>query len=156
VADRDADFPSGLIPELALWNEGRGIDVDSWIGCVGNYEHAIGYGRLFWPKFREHDGGVFFDYRFKVENYDAFMKQTAGDRRSVEAVMNHHHILDLFGDPELAPTRAQIKYLGRLLREMWAAKLERDFPGRQIVVAFDDADKDDDLDYEVTFFQATR
>jgi hypothetical protein len=141
-----------LIPETQEWNDGRGIDLDDWIGCVGNYEHAIAYGELFWPDFAEHDGCVFFS-GFSEENYRGFMQQTSGNRQAVEAVMNHRHILDLLSNPELKPTQAQVVYLGRLLKEMWTAKLQRDFPCRQFVVSFSEESSEDLMDYEVTFFQ---
>lgn len=31
------DF-NALIPEMSSWNNGKGIDVDSWIGCAGKSE----------------------------------------------------------------------------------------------------------------------
>ena len=47
-----------LIPELKDWNNGKGIDIYSWIGCVGDFQKAIGYSVIFWPEFIEIDGGV--------------------------------------------------------------------------------------------------
>ena len=153
MPQRLSDVPlADLIPETRAWNDGRGIDLDAWIGCVGSFEHAIAYGELFWPDFTEHDGCVFFA-GFSEESYQGFMEQTSGNRQAVEAVMNHRHILDLFRRPELEPTRAQVVYLGRLLKEMWAAKLQRDFPGKRFVVSFSEEDLEDLLDYQVTFFQ---
>ncbi|HSS48774.1 MAG TPA: hypothetical protein VLX28_07500 [Thermoanaerobaculia bacterium] len=142
-----------LIPELKDWNNGRGISVADWIGCVGSFEHAIGYSFLFWPEFVEFDGCIFFKTGFREENYRGFMTQTGGNRRAVEAVMNHCHICDLFGDPELDPTRAQIVFLGRMLKEMWAAKLQRDFPARPVTVTFPEDELDNFIDYQVTFYQ---
>ena len=81
------------------------------------------------------------------------MEQTRGNRQAVEAVLNHRHILDLFYRPELKPTRAQVVYLGRLLKEMWAAKLQRDFPGKRFVVSLSEEEIEELLDYQVTFFQ---
>ena len=52
-----------LIPELPSWNNGRGIKAYTWIGCIGNYEHAIGYSTFFWPDFIE-----FEDYLFPNTN----------------------------------------------------------------------------------------
>lgn len=142
-----------LVPETRDWNSGNGIDLRSWIGCVGSLEHAIGYAELFWPDFAEHDGCILCD-GFSEESYNGFMKQTGGNRQAVEAVMNHCHILDLFSDPDLNPTREQVVYLGRLLKEMWAAKLQRDFPAKRFLVTFPEEASEDLLDYEVTFFQA--
>ncbi|HSA77298.1 MAG TPA: hypothetical protein VLG72_00365 [Nitrospirota bacterium] len=47
-----SDF-NKLIPELSDWNNGKGIDVVSWIGCVGDFQKAIGYSVMFWPHFEE-------------------------------------------------------------------------------------------------------
>lgn len=150
---RLSDVPlADLIPETREWNGGRGIDLEAWIGCVGSFEHAIGYGELFWPDFAEHDDCVFFA-GFSEESYRGFMQQTSGNRQAVEAVMNHRHILDLFCRPELTPSREQVVYLGRLLKEMWAAKLQRDFPAKRFVVNFPEESPENLLDYEITLFQ---
>jgi hypothetical protein len=119
---------------------------------VSSFEHAIAYGELFWPDFAEHDGCILFA-GFSEKSYQGFMEQTGGNRQAVEAVMNHRHIIDRFCRPELEPTQAQVVYLGRLLKEMWAAKLQRDFPTKRFVVSFPEEKLEDLLDYEVTFFQ---
>src|SRR4051812_43508322 len=124
MPERLSDVPmADLIPETRDWNNGSGIDIRSWIRCVGSIEHAIGYGELFWPEFTELDGCVFFA-SVTEEGYRGFMQGAGGNKRAVEAVMNHRHVLDLFVSE---PSREQVVYLGRLLREMWAAKLARDF-----------------------------
>ena len=153
LSDRpDKQFES-LIPELREWNGGRGIDVDSWISCVGSYEHAIGYSRLFWPEFVLHDGCLL-SAGFSAESYRGFMERANGNRRAVEAVMNHTHIVDLFCDPAAEPTVGQILHMGRILGEMWHAKLCRDFPDLDVVVSFPEDPQDDLLDYEITVYQA--
>ena len=37
--------------ELGQWNNGNGITLDQWDGCIGNLNLAIGYSTIFWPKF---------------------------------------------------------------------------------------------------------
>ncbi len=140
-----------LVPETRVWNDGAGIDVESWIRCAGSIEYAIGYGELFWPEFAELDGCVFFAGVTEA-GYRGFMVQTGGDKRAVETVLNHRHILDLF--PGSRPARGQVIYLGRLLREVWAAKLASEFPGRQFVVNFPEEGCEDLLDFVVSFYQA--
>lgn len=153
MPQRLSDVPlADLIPETRAWNNGKGIGLEYWVQCVGSFEHAIAYGELFWPEFEEHDGCVFFA-GFSADSYRGFMEQTGGNQQAVEAVMNHRHILDLFCAPELTPTRTQVVYLGRLLREIWAAKLQRDFPDKRFVVSFPEEPSEDLLYYEVTFYQ---
>ena len=152
MPERLSDVPmADLIPETRDWNNGSGIDIRSWIGCIGSIEHAIGYGELFWPEFTELDGCIFFA-GVTEQNYRGFMQQAGGNKRAVEAVINHRHVLDLFSVSE--PSRDQVVYLGRLLREMWAAKLAREFPDLQFEVSFPEEGCEVLLDYEVSFYQA--
>jgi hypothetical protein len=146
----DQDFAM-LIPELPKWNNGKGIDIDSWICCVGSFEHAVGYSRLFWPEFLMHDDSVFFREGFSIESYKGFMHQSSGDRSAVERVMNHRHLADLFCEPSLSPTREQLLYVGDVLQQMWTAKLHRDFPGISFGVPLFGTDSTDLMDLVITF-----
>jgi hypothetical protein len=149
--DEEVDF-NALLPELSAWDDGKGIDVESWLIRVGSHEHAVAYARLFWPAFTVHEGCVLFA-GFSVEVFHGFMEQTGGNKQAVESVMNHRHILDLFQQAERETTEEVIRHLGRVLKDMWSCKLRRDFPERTIVVAFQQDGVDDLLDYEITFFQ---
>lgn len=80
------------------------------------------------------------------------MQATGGDLTAVEIVLNHRHILDLFSNSEFKPTRDLVLYLGRLLRDMWSRKLEGDFPGRPIIVSFDEGFNKELVYYQITFF----
>jgi hypothetical protein len=145
------DF-SKLIPELGQWNNGDGISVEAWINCMGSFELAIGFSVLFWPYFVEHEGCVFFG-GFSEESYRGFMQACGGDRRRVEAVMNHRHLSDLFCKPEDSATEQQLLYLGRVLKDIWQTKLTRDFPERKFVVSFEEGPREDPIEYEITFRQ---
>lgn len=141
-----------LVPELREWNNGKGIDLDSWLGCVGSFGHAIAYGELFWPEFVEHDGCILFA-GFSEVSYQGFLDQAKGDKTAVEAVMNHRHILDLFPSDYSNASKVQIMYLGRLLKEIWGTRLRQEFPQKNLVVSFSEESAVDLLDYELTFFQ---
>jgi hypothetical protein len=144
---------SQLIPELPRWNNGAGIAVDSWIGCVGNFELAVGYSVLFWPDFTEFDGCVFFA-DFSEQSYRGFMQQCAGDRQSVEAVMNHRHVFDYFSHANGNASVEQLLYLGRLLKSILHTKLAADFPQRRFEVSFLEGPFEDLHDYEISFWQS--
>jgi hypothetical protein len=151
--DKNVNFAE-LIPELKAWNDGKGIDIDGWIGCEGDHKHLIGCARILWPDFVEHDGCIFRGNSVDQENYRGFLTQTGGDKTRVEAVMNHQHIVDLFSrSHHESPTREVVLYLGRLLKEIWQTKLNRDFPGRKITVDFREDDSKDLLEYQITFYQ---
>ena len=135
----DVDLAS-LVPETKTWNNGDVVSLGHWIFAIGSFEHMIAYGELFWPDFVEHDGCIL-RAGFSEESYLGFLEQTGGDKRAVEAVINHVHIFDLISKPE-GPSDEQAAYLGRLLQEMWRAKLEREFPGRAFIVCYDQDDDD--------------
>jgi hypothetical protein len=151
MTDRTMPDFAALIPELPSWNDGAGIDAESWIECVGNYELATGYSLIFWPKFVHFDGYVLRD-GFSEEALQGFKRATDRDRVAVEAVMNHVHIADIHCNVEA--TEAQLRYLGRVLKEIHEVKLRRDFPDVRFTVSFNDEAGLNLIDYELTFWQA--
>ena len=80
-----------LIPELKDWNNGKGIDIESWIGCIGNFQEAIGYSVIFWPTFVEIEGCIVREC-VPRDNVLQWLKQCKGDCKSAEAMINHFHI----------------------------------------------------------------
>jgi hypothetical protein len=143
-----------LVPELNAWNDGKGIDIDTWISCEGDHKHLIGYARILWPQFIEHEDCIFLGDEIQVKNYQEWLAHTQGDKARVEKVMNHRHIVDLFSrSHHEPPTREAVLYLGRLMKEIWQTKLTRDFPNRRIAVIFLETGVEDILDYQITFFQ---
>jgi hypothetical protein len=158
MADEGAGQAAGLpdfadlIAELPRWNGGAGIAPEDWIGCVGNYELAIGYGLLFWPRFVEHEGYVL-RHGFEERALRSVEACAAGDRGGVEALMNHVHIADLHANVATPPTEAQVRHLGRILKATHEAKLRLDFPGRVFTVSFNDEAGLPVQDYELSFRQ---
>jgi hypothetical protein len=144
--------PDDLIPELQQWNNGLGIDLDGYLSCLGNYELAIAFANFFWPTFVEHDGCILYGIP-DAKNYADWKAVTNDNRTSIEVLLNHVHILDLFANVERVPTRDQIVYLGRQIKRMWSAKLNLDFPNHDIVVDFSEDCGDDLVEYQITFYQ---
>ena len=112
---------------------------------------------VLWPDFVEHDGCVLRNELCgpAEQVYRDWLVQTGGDRRRGEAVMNHLHIADVLEGVVESPSREVIFTFGRLIRDLWTAKLSRDFPHRQFIVSFPEDHSDDLVDYEITFYQAT-
>lgn len=142
-----------LIPELKDWNNGKGIDVQAWIECVGSFQKAIGYSTMFWPEFVEIEGCI---VRAGVpeENVRRWLKQCDGNPRCAEATINHVHLdgLHHIGCEDMSPER--VAYLGRVLREIYDCKLRRDFPDKRFVVTLDEPDNKADVEnYILTFYQ---
>jgi hypothetical protein len=144
------DF-TALIPELPDWNNGAGIAPEAWISCAGSYELAIGYSLIFWPSFERFGRYVFRNGGFTEESVRSWEEACDGDRRRIEAVVNHVHIADIhYGT---GPSEAQLRYLGRILKSVHEAKLAQDFTDLAFTVAFNDEPGLDLEDYELAFWQ---
>ena len=93
---------------------------------------------------------------FLVDSLRGFERQCEGDRKRIEAVMNHLHIADIHYQGCEDITRERVVYLGRVLSEIYRAKLAWQFPTKRFEVHFDDAPAKDITHYELTFFQIER
>jgi hypothetical protein len=140
-----------LIPELPQWNEGEGISAQDWIGCVGNYQLAVGYSLLFWPRFVRFEKYVLRE-GFSEEAVRGFEQQTGSDRAAVEWVMNHVHPVDIHCNEENV-SEAQLRYIGRVLKEIHEVKLRADFPDLRFGVEFNDEPDLASEDYQMSFWQ---
>ncbi len=143
--------PESMIEELSKWNDGKGIQVEDWISCVGNFSLAIGYAELFWPEFIE-----FEDYILRKGFSESALRSFGKgcDKKGTEWVMNHLHIADIhhYGCEDL--TRDKVVILGNILKEIYSAKLAWQFPDKPCFVEFYPPDDENDLTgYQISFWQ---
>jgi hypothetical protein len=149
------EIPASMQVELAQWNNGAGISLESWVGCGGRFELAVGYSCVFWPEFVEFEGYIL-RKGFSVESLRGFEGWGFSTAESVERTMNHLHISDIqhVGCPDIS--KDKIIFLGTLLKEIYEVKLKWQFPHRPCVVSFwvpEDEDEDDLDNYQITFWQ---
>jgi hypothetical protein len=152
TAEKVVDLPASLKNELAQWNNGAGIDVESWIGCEGRFALAVGYSSIFWPEFVEFDGYVL-RKGFSESSLRGFEKREDSTRRGVEWVMNHLHIADIHHVGCADMSEDKLIYLGHVLHEIHQVKLKSQFPDRPCTVEFYTPKADDLLEYQITFWQ---
>lgn len=145
-------IPPSMAEELQAWNNGAGIDLESWTSCLGSFSMAVGYASIFWPDFV-----VFEDYilrdGFGISGLRGFEEAYPEDPRAIEAVMNHLHISDIHvGCEDLTADKAQV--LGETLRSIYTLKLAGEFPDRPCRVEFYQPEDIENLDdYQITFWQ---
>lgn len=145
-------LPESMAAELAAWNNGKGIDLESWIGCVGNFKLAIGYSAVFWPGFVLCE-----DYILRndvsAESIRKWEVACNYDKRSVECVLNHVHIADMHNANDDV-SEDKIVFLGNILKQIWQAKLNWQFPDRPCEVSFYEPENRKDLTlFELSFWQ---
>ncbi len=143
--------------ELQAWNNGKGIDLESWVGCSGNFSLAVGYASLYCPKFVEYNG-----YIFKAEGItddlisavNGFESQQGSTKKSVEWVINHLHIRDVQHNDceDISPDKLVV--IGEALKEIYEAMLLKYFPDKPCIVEFYIPKDIEDLDdYQISFWQ---
>lgn len=139
--------------ELAAWNNGRGIDLDSWVGCEGRFALAVGYSAIFWPEFVAFERYVL---RKGVgeAGLRSFERNADCTRQAIEWAMNHLHIMDIQHQDCEDIAIDKIVHLGKTLSEIYEAKLRWQFPDRRFVVDFHTpADEEDLRGYQLSFWQ---
>jgi hypothetical protein len=146
------DTPESMKSELAAWNNGAGIDLQTWVECLGTYSLAVGYTTIFWPEFVEFEGYLLKD-GFSVEALRGFERQQGSTRKSIEWVMNHFHLADLHcGATDLS--KDKVVQLGTVLKEIYELKLKNRFANRPCTVEFYIPDDPEVLgDYQLSFWQ---
>ena len=146
-------IPPSMAAELQEWNNGKGIDLESWVGCAGNFALAVGYTTIFWPEFVEFDGYILRE-GFSEEALRSFEGRENQDRKTTEWVMNHLHIADVQHHGCEDISKDKILALGSTLQEIYSAKLKTKFPHSPCMVEFyQPEDEDDLLEYQISFWQ---
>lgn len=150
------NIPESMKEELGAWNNGAGIDLDSWVGCAGSFSLAVGYASLFWPQFVEFDGYILRE-DFSEDSLRGFERQNKNDkvnRRSVEWTMNHFHLADLHYYGCEDASKDKLLALGSVLKEMHEAKLRWQFPDKPCTVElYVPGDPEDLIQYQLSFWQ---
>lgn len=147
------ELPESTKQELARWNNGKGIDLESWVYCEGRFALAVGYSAIFWPEFVQFESYIL-RKGFSESSLREFEKQNGATPKSVEWVMNHLHIADIQHSECADLSRDKIVFLGNILKEIYELKLSSLFPHSPCEVEFYiPEDKDDLTDYQISFWQ---
>jgi hypothetical protein len=147
------ETPESMKAELAAWNGGTGIPIESWVSCSGSFSMAVGYASVFWPQIVLFEGYVLRE-GFLEASLRGFERQKGIDRRSVEWHMNHLHIADIqyYGCKDAS--KDKLIFLGNVLKEIYEAKLLWQFPDHPCSVELYQPDDEDDLmEYQLSFWQ---
>jgi hypothetical protein len=143
--------------ELSNWNDGVGIDLDSWVGCMGSFSLAVDYAAVFCPDFTLFEdyilrGGLLSDQAIQVLR--GFAARPGSTSQPVEAVMTHLHpdSLQYLGCEDISADK--LVFLGERHKAIHEARLALLFPDRPCTVDFHVPENAADLDeYQLTFWQ---
>lgn len=144
--------PPSMVEELSKWNNGDGVDLETWVDTMGNYNFAVGYITLFWPKFVEFEHYILTS-RFTPEQVRGFENNPNSTPMAVEWVINHVHISDIhLADENISVDK--VVMLGEVMAEIYTAKLKWQFPDKPCIVEFIKPEDPEDLqEYQLSFWQ---
>lgn len=145
--------PESMSAELKKWNNGDGIDLESWIACEGSFRFAVGYTTTFWPRF-EKRGPYILREGTPEESIRSFEAQPNSTSASVETILNHLHLKDIHHAFCEDASSDKLVFLGNILKEIYEAKLAWQFPESAFEVdLFLPDDREDLWGYQITFRQ---
>ena len=127
----------------AKFGPADGFTVLDYLYTYGSPVECLMYLELLWPRFEEIDGMVLLSELSSGDiDRDALtrvMQTEGGDRAAVERRFNHVEFLYIFGNPDPTGELDDDGYedFGRVLCEVWKARLMTQFPGRYFVVELD-------------------
>jgi hypothetical protein len=151
--DNMDNVPPSMVAELAVWNDGRGVSLKTWVECVGDFKLAVGYSMIFWPNFVLFEDFILRE-GFNLESLRGFEKGKSEDKASVEWVMNHLHIADIHCNDRENVSEDKIVFLGNALKGIYEVKLRSQFPDRPCVVDFyEPEDKSNLIEFQLSFWQ---
>lgn len=150
-------IPESMKEELQSWNDGQGVDLETWTQCSGSFSLAVGYADLFCPEFVEFEGYIFMAEEICEQtkrNIRGFESGENSTSQSVENVINHFHITDLQYRHCEDLTLDKILILGEKLKAIYEARLSYLFPDKPCIVEFYKPDDPDNLEeYQLSFWQ---
>lgn len=113
------------------------------------------FDRLCNAKFSEVRGCILRDGAWTEETLDDWFHQLEENRSAIESEINHIHLEQLFwlgDDDDLKPD--EVIDVGRKIKEVWEASLNKSFPRTPTVVRFDETTPPDGWlrDLQVTVY----
>lgn len=148
------DKIDALIPDLKLWNGGRGISATEWLYCEPKMDLPVAYSGLFWPSFVI-AGAYVLRKGFDPKNLKSW-EEAEEHPGAIEAAMNVIYPYDLsvpVGGEWSELASRQAVYLGGILADIHRVKLARDFPDRRFIVEFWDGTQPEGDEISLSFWQ---
>lgn len=135
-----ADFGN---PEFGVWD---------YLNYRGNFEIAAAFCNLFHPELVEVEGCILLAEQARRYNFVEWKQKLEGDRKRIEATINHVHVYDLFLNSNREGINSQTyEHIGQTLLKCWSCALREAFPDRHF--KFDYASEPEEYGPTLTFFQ---
>jgi hypothetical protein len=146
-----------LFPELGTWIDSapqHNLNGSELAIGMTRADSALALAEFYWPSFVVIDDMVLRAYADDLslrERLTYWSESMKGNKSATESMINHEHFWHLVQSSP--PTVEAVMQWGALVREMWVAKLARDFADRQFEVELHTGPNVELMDHQITFWQ---
>jgi hypothetical protein len=149
-----ANHDDKLFPKFRRWQQdfqNESLTLWDYVTAKADIEVIGAAATLFWPSVIDHAGCVLLQDRFSESAFAQWRDYYQGDIPSIERMMNHMHLVDLFVISYDQESLATLDFVGQIMARCWRSSLHEQFPALQFEVEYA-ANLEDDGP-TITFFQ---
>jgi hypothetical protein len=133
------------------WKDQDEVDIFSYVSDMCSPEDMLLFCRVLFPDFVIFRGGIFLSRSFDVSVFNSWFEKLDGNMTSVERLMNHTHLYDLFSGCLEDVSDAIFLQLAEVLAVSWRLVLKDKFAEVDFSVNVTCSDRD--YGPVVTFYQ---
>jgi len=117
------------LPQVAAWREsaGESLGLIDYVGERVGPSAAISVAGLLWPRLVRVQDCILIADRYDAKTFEAW-KERLSSRADIEAMINHVHLWDVFGDAQDAVPDEALAFLGEVMCKTWRAAAAEAFP----------------------------
>lgn len=137
------NFDYSLLKDYKLFEQ---ANVGNWnilshLNFNYDIDAALSFSKFFIPEFINHKGCLILSFLFKEEIFDAWYKDSIGNKIIIEKMCNLYEVKDFFhinSDITHPNFESKIFYLSNILKHSWQLVLNDLYPDKYIVDTFFD------------------
>lgn len=130
------------MPQVQAWASDVGtVNLKTFLLANVSVSEAFSLAEILYPAFVEYEGCVILGFAFDETGVRSWLDHFKGNRKSVEAMVNHLHLWDVFAagsDVE----NAALSDLASRIGQVWENMARSRFPGREFVAEVSDGSDD--------------
>jgi hypothetical protein len=123
----------GLPGTEGFLDAGGEVDLHWYLQATVPVAGAVAVAELLWPEFVEYRGCVVPAFLLDERAVDAWLDEAHAEVPSVEAVLSHLHLWDVFA-PSSTTERQALSELAPVIARTWRGALRDAYPDRRFVV----------------------
>jgi hypothetical protein len=118
------------------WQDASKINVFDYISSKIHPDDVLILSSLFFPKIIEVNDSIFLEINYNLETYSLWKKELGEDRISLEKMINHVHLYDIFAQCTDDVDNSVFVNIGKTLQYSWINHFKQILPKKEIIVDY--------------------